>query len=318
MPVLYLTEDDVRQVLTIDLAIEAVETGLRKLALDEAVNCPRQRAQTDHCMLHVMSAAAKSIGYLGHKSYVTTRKGAHFHFHLFDGKTGEQLAWMRADFLGQIRTGAASAVATKYMARTDAATVGIFGSGKQARSQVLGLCKVRKIRTVNVYSPNESHRTQFATEMSAACGVEVLPVSSPEQAARDRDIVVTATTTRDPVLKGEWLRDGTHLNVIGSNFLGKAEIDVATIQRCATIVVDSKEQARLEAGDLMPAIEHGVIHWTDVYELGHIITGRYRGREDTSHITLFKSMGIAIEDVATAARVYERAKAAGLGRLLEV
>src|SRR5262249_779475 len=126
MPVLYLTEDDVRQVLTMEMALDAVETGLKKISLDEAVNIPRSRCQTDHSVLHVMSAAGKTLGVMGFKAYVTNRRGAKFHVNLFDGKTGEHLAWMQADYLGQVRTGAASGVATKYLARADSSTVGIF------------------------------------------------------------------------------------------------------------------------------------------------------------------------------------------------
>src|SRR5919201_5005210 len=126
--VLYLTEDDVRQLLTMDMALEAVEQGLRKMALDEAQNIPRSRRQTDHAMLHVMAASAKTLGVMGYKAYATSRKGAHFHVGLFDGKTGALLALLQADHLGQVRTGAASGVATQYMARPDASEVGLFGS----------------------------------------------------------------------------------------------------------------------------------------------------------------------------------------------
>src|SRR5215471_5509043 len=158
MPFLLLTEDDVRQVLNMEMALQAVEEGLRKLALDEAVNVPRSRAQTDHAMLHILSAAAKSLGYIGFKAYSMSRKGAQFHVALYDGKSGALLSMMQADYLGQMRTGAASGVATQYMARHDAVAVGCFGSGKQARTQLLAVCKVRKIRRVQVYSPNEEHR----------------------------------------------------------------------------------------------------------------------------------------------------------------
>jgi alanine dehydrogenase len=144
MPVLLLTEEDVRQVLTMEMALEGVEEGLRKLALDEAQNVPRSRVQTDHAMLHVMSASAKTIGVLGAKLYVTSRKGAHFHVALYDGRAGTMLALIQADYLGQVRTGAASGVATEYMARPDACEVGLFGSGKQARTQLLAVCRVRE------------------------------------------------------------------------------------------------------------------------------------------------------------------------------
>jgi alanine dehydrogenase len=318
MPVLYLTEEDVRGLLTMDMAMEAVEIGLKKVAIDEAVNVPRSRCQTDHAMLHIMSAAGKTLGVIGYKAYVTTKSGARFHFHLFDGRSGEHLAWMNADYLGQVRTGAASGIATKYMARPDCTRLGLFGSGKQARTQVQAICKVRSISRVHVFSPNEERRRAFAQEMSALCKTEVVPVARPEEAARNMDIVATATASREPVLFGNWLALGTHLNVIGSNFLGKAEIDMQTIRLCKKIVVDSKDQARNEAGDLRPALEEGVLHWAEVQELGHIIAGRYRGREHAEDITMFKSLGVAIEDVATAAKVYAKAKEKGVGRMLEV
>jgi alanine dehydrogenase len=317
MPVLLLTEDDVRQLLTMDMALAAVEDGLRRLALDEATNVPRARAQTDHAMLHTMSAAAKGLGIMGYKAYATSRKGANFHVGLYDGKTGALLALIQADYLGQMRTGAASGVATQYMARPDATEVGLFGSGKQARAQVLALCKVRKIRRIQVYSPNEERRLRFAKEMREACQCEVEPVPRPEMAAEDKDIIITATSSREPVLNGHWIAEGTHLNVIGSNFLGKAEVDAVAVRRCNAIVVDSKDQARIEAGDFVQALEEGSIHWADIHELGQVIVGRNTGRAHPEDVTMFKSLGIALEDVAVAGRVYARASAAGAGRLLE-
>lgn len=317
MPVLLLNEDEVRRLLTMDMALAAVEEGLRKLALDEVQNVPRSRSQTDHIMLHVMSASAKTLGVAGYKAYTTRRKAEHFHVGLFDGKTGALLALMQADHLGRMRTGAASGVATQYMARPDAGEVGLFGSGLQARTQVQAVCKVRKVRRVQVYSRTEENRTRFAREMSDVCGVEVEPVPRPEMAAEDKDIIITATTSREPVLNGHWIAEGTHLNVIGSNFLGKAEIDAVAVRRCDSIVVDSKDQARLEAGDFLQALEDGSIHWADVHELGQVIVGRYTGRAHAEDVTLFKSLGIAVEDVAVAARVYQKALAEKVGRMIE-
>ncbi len=316
--VLLLNEDDVRRLLTMDMALEAVELGLRKLALDEATNAPRERVQTDHAMLHIMSAGAKSLGVMGAKVYSTSRKtGARFLLPLFDGKTGELLCLMQADYLGQMRTGAASGVATRLMARPDAAELGVFGSGKQARTQVQAICRVRRINQVQVYSPNEERRRLFAEEMSALCQTEVVPVSRPEMAAEKKDIIVTATTSREPVLKGHWIAEGTHINAIGSNFLTKAEIDTATVRRCAVVAVDSKDQARLEAGDFQQALEDGSLHWANVRELGQILVGRYPGRKHPQDVTLFQSLGIAIEDVAVAARVYARAVDERAGKVLE-
>jgi alanine dehydrogenase len=318
MRVLLLSEEDVRHLLTMDMAIAAVEDGLRKLALDEAHNIPRARVQTDHAMLHIMSASAKTLGVMGYKAYSTQqKKSEHFHAGLYDGKTGALLCLMQADYLGQVRTGAASGVATQYMARPDASEVGLFGSGKQARTQVMAVCKVRKVRRVQVYSRNEENRRRFAAEMSDLCRTEVEPVPRPEMAAEDKDIVITATTSREPVLNGHWIAEGTHLNVIGSNFLGKAEIDAVAVRRCNSIVVDSKEQARLEAGDFAQALEEGSIHWADVHELGQVIVGRFTGRAHPQDVTLFKSLGIAIEDVAVAAKVYAKAQVEGVGKVIE-
>ncbi len=317
MSVLLLTEDDVRRLLTMEMALDAVEQVLRKQALEEAQNIPRARSQTDQAMLHVMSGAAKTMGIMGYKAYTTTRKGASFHVGLFDGKTGALQALIQADYLGQMRTGAASGVATQYMARHDAQEVGLFGTGKQARTQLLAVCKVRSISHVHIYSPNEEHRRAFAQEMAPLCGCDIDPVPRPELAATDKDIVITATSSREPVLHGDWLAEGTHLNVIGSNFLGKAEVDAVAVRRCESIIVDSKDQSRLEAGDFVHALEEGSIHWADVHELGQVIVGRFTGRAHAQDVTMFKSLGIALEDIAVASKVFAKAVEVGAGKMVE-
>jgi alanine dehydrogenase len=318
MSVLYLTEEDVRQVLTMEMAIEAVEVGLRKMALEEAFNIPRTRCQTDHAMLHVLSAAAKTLGVLGYKAYVTTKKGARFHVTIYDGKTGDMTAMMQADFLGQMRTGAASAVASKHLSRKESSTVGIFGSGKQARTQLLGTCKVRKIERAHVYSPHEENRKAFAAEMSTACGIPVTAVATPEEAARNLDIICTATKAREPVLKGEWISPGQHLNIVGSNFLSKSEIDVDVVKRVNLIFIDHKDQGKQEAGDLVEALDQRVIEWIDVQELGRLVAMRAPGRQSPQEVTLFKSLGIGLEDIAVAAKVLAKATEAGIGKKLEL
>lgn len=316
MGVLYLTESEVRQVLTMDVALPVVEAALRKISLDEAVNIPRQRCQTDQVMLHVLPAAVKTLNAIGLKVYSTSKAGAEFRVLLFDPKQGGLIAMIEADYLGQVRTGAASASATKKLARNDACTVGLFGTGRQARTQLEGVCKVRNIQQVKVYSRTEANRQRFAEEMSQVCRTEVVPVAEPRQAAEGLDIVITATTSREPVLLGEWIAPGTHLNIIGSNFLAKAEVDVEVFRKAQLVCVDSKEQAKLEAGDFDAALKQGVLHWSDVLEYPHILTGRYPGRESPTDVTVFKSLGIAVEDVAVGMKVLELARAAGLGREL--
>lgn len=318
MPVLHLTEAEVRGLLSMETAIEAVESALRKMALEEAFNVPRSRCQTDHAMLHVLPAAAKTLGVIGYKAYVTTRAGTRFDVTIYDGKTGEMLAVIQADYLGQMRTGAASAVATKHLARKDSTTAGIFGAGKQARTQLLGVSKVRKLTRAVVWSPSEGRRVAFARDMAAACGIEVVPAATPEEAARGLDVICTATTAREPVLFGAWLSLGQHVNAVGSNFLAKAEIDVDVARRSTLVTIDSKDQGRLEAGDLVAALDQGVIEWIDVAELGRVVAMRVPGRQSAADITLFKSLGIGLEDIAVAMKVYQKAKESGVGRWLEL
>jgi ornithine cyclodeaminase/alanine dehydrogenase-like protein (mu-crystallin family) len=313
MSVLYLTEAEVARVLTMDLALDAVATAFRKLALDEAVNIPRQRCQTDQVMLHVLPAAAKTLGAIGYKAYTTSKHGAKFHITLFDPKQGGITAILEADLLGQFRTGAASGIATKKLARADAVTVGCFGTGKQARTQLLAVCKVRPIKKVHVYGRDSARRTAFAAQLATETGVEVIPVEKPEEAARGLDILITATNSREPILLGEWLSPGQHLNLVGSNFISKAEVDIDVFRKATLVTVDNKEQAKAEAGDFVAGLNSALLHWSDILELAPLLVGRYPGRESPQDVTIFKSLGIGIEDIALAVKVVDLAKQQGLG-----
>jgi ornithine cyclodeaminase/alanine dehydrogenase-like protein (mu-crystallin family) len=312
--ILYLTEAEVAQLVTMDLALEAVETAFRKLGLDEAENVPRRRCQTDHVMLHVLPAAAKTLGAIGFKAYTTSKQGARFHVTLYDPRSGAMTAIMEADMLGQFRTGAASGVATKKLARPDAATVGCLGTGKQARTQILAVCKVRPVKTVKVHGRDTARRAAFAAQLATETGVEVMPVERAEDAVRGQDVVITATSSREPVLAGEWLSEGSHLNLVGSNLLAKAEADVEVFRRASMVTVDSKEQARLEAGDFVQALQQGVLHWDDIFDLSPVLLGKYPGRESARDVTVFKSLGLGVEDVALAVRVQQLARERGVGR----
>lgn len=316
MAIYYLTEAEVEQVLTMELALETTAAAFRKLALEEAENLPRQRCRTDHVMLHVLPAAAKTLNALGFKAYTTSKQGAQFTITLFDPKAGGITAILEADLIGQFRTGAASGVATKKLARADASTVGLFGTGKQARTQLLAVCRSKAITKAHVYSRDEQRRKDFATRLSQETGVEVIPVDKPEEAAKGLDIVITATSSKDPVLFGEWLSEGQHLNIIGSNFLAKTEVDVEVFRRTQLVTVDSKEQAKLEAGDFVEALKQGVLHWGDIYEFAPVLVGRYPGRESPQDVTMFKSLGLGIEDIALAVKVVELARQQGLGKEL--
>jgi ornithine cyclodeaminase/alanine dehydrogenase-like protein (mu-crystallin family) len=317
MPLL-LREEDVTGLLDIKTAIAAVEEVLRDQAEGQATNRPRYRVAMPTSQLHVMAAGDRRLGVYGLKAYTASRKGARFLVLLYESETGDLLAMIEADRLGQMRTGAASGVATKYMALESADTVGIFGAGWQAESQLMAICAVRRIKSIRVYSRGREHREAFARKMTSLLRVEVTAVQCPEEAVRSQSIVVTATTAREPVLKGEWIEPGTHLNAAGSNFLSKTEVDVETIRRARIIAVDSIEQSKMESGDLLPAIDRGVISWESVTELGRIVAGRDAGRSSNQDITLFKSNGVALEDISTALRVYKLARERGLGEEIEL
>jgi ornithine cyclodeaminase/alanine dehydrogenase-like protein (mu-crystallin family) len=306
MPLL-LTEQDVTELLDMEVAVQAVEAVLRNQAEGRATNRPRQRVASPSCQMHVMPAGDRALGVCGLKTYTASKKGSRFLVLLYDFENGDLLAIIEADRLGQMRTGAASGVAVKYMSRSDADTAGIFGSGWQAESQLRALCAVRQIKSIRVYSRSAERREAFARRMTALLRVDVSPVETAREAAENQSIVITATTAREPVLKGEWISAGSHLNIMGSNFLAKCEVDVETIRRASIIAVDSVEQSKIEAGDLLPAIERGVIFWESVNELGRIVAGQVPGRRTGEEITMFKSNGIALWDIAVAKVVYERA-----------
>jgi alanine dehydrogenase len=316
MPAIYFTEDDVRELLDVETAIQVLEAAFRHLAEERAVNVPRTRARAPGITLHTMSAAAEYLGFVGWKAYTTTRAKARFHVGLYAAESGELVALIEADYLGQLRTGAASGVATEYMARPDAKTVGVFGTGKQARTKLKAMTTVRRIERAEVYSRDAERREQFAREMSEYCGTQVVPVHSPEEAAAEKDIVICATTSDVALFEGRVLDPGTHLNVVGSNYLTKTEIDVETVRRADTIVCDSIEACRREAGDFVEALEAGVTDWQLMRELAGVVAGQETGRALPEHITLFKSVGLAIEDVALAAKLLERARDENVGQSL--
>jgi len=299
------------------LALEAVEEAFRRLADSRAILHCRERLELPgKAFLHYMAAGDTVSGYIGMKIYTSVRGALRFLVPLYLAKTGELVALLEADYLGQMRTGAASGVATKYMARADTRTVGVIGTGLQARTQVEAIAAVRRTERIRAFGRDAERRKQFAREMSDRLGLPVEPVGSGEEAVRRADIVVAATNSSAPVVLGRWLAPGTHINAIGANFPQKRELDDEAVQRASVIAADSREQSRLEAGDLIQALGKDPERWAAVHELAEIVAGSAPGRTDDRQITLFKSNGIAIEDVAVAARVYELAKQRGLGRRL--
>lgn len=315
---LFLDELQVTELLPMEMAMTAVEDALRQQGLGSALNNPRTRVRLPTGQLHMMGGALPTLGVFGYKAYTAVKGKVRFHVMLYSTETGELLAMLQADRLGQMRTGAASGVASKYMARADARTVGIFGTGWQARSQLEALCAVRPIQGVKAYGRDAGRRQGFCDEMSRRLGVAVEAATSPEAAIKGMDVVITATSAREPLFDGNWLEPGTHVNAIGSNALLRREIDETVVRRSALIVVDSKEQARRECGDLLGPLERGNLHWGQIRELGDVVAGLIPGRQQRSEITLFESHGLAIWDLAAAAAVYRAARSKGIGRELTV
>jgi ornithine cyclodeaminase/alanine dehydrogenase-like protein (mu-crystallin family) len=310
---LLLNESDVTMLLPMSLALEAVEEVFRWQGEGKLTNKPRVRLSVPGGLLHVMPAALPEARVMGLKAYATVRGGMKFVVLLFSAETGALIAVIEADKLGQMRTGAASGVATKHLARADADHVGCYGTGWQARSQLEAVCAVRRVRVVHVYGRDPDRRARFAEEMTLALGVPVAPVDRPEAAARDASILVTITNSRTPVLEGRWITPGAHVNAAGSNALQRSELDVEAVRLAGLLVTDSVEQARVECGDLVAALEQGAIRWDDVHELGEIVAGRHAGRTRSEEITLFESQGVAMEDVAVAVRLVARARERGVG-----
>jgi alanine dehydrogenase len=312
---LLLSEADVQQILTMPVALAAVEDSFRRLADGSALLHSRQRLHIPgKSYLHYMAAADGTGNYMGLKIYTSAKVGLRFLVPLFQVDSGELLALIEADYLGQIRTGAASGLATKLLARADASKIGIIGTGLQSRTQLHALALVRTITGVRAFSRTPEHRERFAKEMTEQLGFPVVAVASAQEAVHGADIVVTATNSTDPVLDGSWLTPGMHINAIGANFPQKHELDGTAVRRCDIIAADSREQSKIEAGDLIQMYGDDKRRWDNVTELSEIVAGKVPGRSNPEQITLFKSNGIAIEDIVVAGRIYEIAKERGMGR----
>lgn len=316
MAAIYLTENDVRGLVSMTDAVSAVEVAFRKVATGEAENVPRARSRAPGIILHSMSAAAGYLGLVGWKNYTTTPLGAKFLIGLYRAESGEMAALIEADRLGQLRTGAATAVAVGTLADPHATELGLFGTGHQAETQLEAIVRARPIKHVFVYSRNAEGRTAFADRMTKHLGIDVQPVDRPQEAAEDLPIVVTATSSREPVFDGRDLAEGSLVCAVGNNWLNRAEIDSTVIRRADNIVCDSVKACQLEAGDFVESLEKGMFDWSQAVELSDVVAGKATGRNNTSSVVLFKSVGLAIEDVALGAIVLQRALQQRVGRPL--
>ena len=314
---LHISETEVRAVLTMPMAVEAIEEISRKQATGEVVVHPRRRFELPGGgFFHYMAAADFSMGFVAMKQYTYVRGKLRFLVPLYEMATGDLLAIIEADYMGQLRTGAASGVATKYLARKDSRVAAIIGTGGQARTQLEAIFTVRKLESARAYGRDAAKREKFCAEMSERLGIPVRPCTSAAEAVRGADIVSTATTTSQPVVSGADLSPGAHINAIGANHAHKRELDDEAVASADIIVVDSVEQSRQEAGDLIIAFHGDESCWTGVKKLSEIVAGKASGRTSDTEVTLFKSNGIASWDLAAAMKVYALAREKGLGREL--
>lgn len=310
---LFLNENDVRQLLTMPLTLDAVEEAHKELSLNNAIDIPRQRTRLPQTALHILQGALPGRDAIGYKAYTSNRSGVRFLVHVFSAASGVLRVVLEADYLGMMRTGAASGVATQWLARPDAEVLGVFGAGWQAEGNIEAVAAVRKLRKVKVFARNAERLAAFCAKMSDRLGVDVLPAGSAEETVRGSDIVSTITTASSPLFDAAWLSPGTHINAAGSNSLIRREVGEDVLKICRPIVVDSVETALKEAGDLLPVLEKGRLSERQLVELGEVILGRHSGRSKPEDITLFESQGMAVQDISVAVRLEALAREQGLG-----
>jgi alanine dehydrogenase len=315
---LFLDEASVRQLVTMEDALAAVEEVFAAQGSGGVFNVPRVRAPVKGGTLRITAAVLSYRGYYGVKvsSTAVFHSNAGRMFCLYREETGELCAIVQVFAMGALRTGAASGIATKYLANADAAVLGVLGSGRQARTQVDAICAVRPISEIRVWSPRQASRDAFCADSKNNNKIKYLSVNTPEQAVRGADVLITATTATEPVVHGEWLKPGVHINAIGANFEHRRELDSATVAAAKFIATDDTEQVRYESTDLAVPVSEGRLSWDQVHSLGDVVAGKLKGRQSHQDVTLFKSLGVAIEDVALAARAYEKALKLGVGMTL--
>ncbi len=313
---LYLHDEDVSSLLTLPAAVECVEKAFRLLSDGAALNGARRRATVGGASLNVMWAAAPTLDVLGIKEYLVVRpdvtQGAVLTLLLHSISTGRLLSVLKADRLGQLRTAAASAVATRALARPESASLALYGCGYQAWTQALAMAVVLPgLETVQVVGRNPVRRDRFVEGLRRSLAVEVTAANA-DEAAEAADVIVTATGASEPIFDGRRVRPGAHINAVGSNSATKRELDRRLLERVSLVVVDERETAAEECGDLIAN------DWDQslVVPLGDVLVGRTSGRSHADDLTLFESQGLALQDVVCAAEIYQRAVETGVGQLL--
>ncbi len=310
-----ITEQDVEKMLSIRAAIPVIEDVFRMAGEGTAENPPRYRMPLAKGFLQFGPAALHAKQVAGFKLWANfgspLRQVWDF---LYSMETSELLAIIQAHAIGTFRTSAATAVAVKYLSSPQASIVGMYGTGRQAEAQLEAVCAVRPIRAARIYSRTWDSREAFCRRVSKKLEIDAVPMARPEDVPRDADITITITNSETPVLFGEWIARPGLVVGAGANHWYEREIDEKLVQMAKLIVVDEKEHSKVEGGDLLWPIGHGMLRWDQVEDLGDVVVGRVTVPDFGSGVILFESHGLAIEDVAIAAKAYELARAQGLGR----
>ena len=314
---LFLRDEEVSRAVTMDDMLPAIESMQGHFGRGEAMILPRRKIIASGGMLAVMGGGLFYDGVLGVKTYTVVRGTYSFQVRLYAADTGRLMCYTQANRLGQLRTGATTAVAVKYLSNSDAATVGIIGTGYQAPTQLEAVSKVRSIKSVKAFSRSAENRDAFARSMSDSLGLDVASAAGHQEVVEGSDIVICIAAATEPVMNGEWLATGATLVGAGPTTWRIREVDDATLVRADKIFVDSAEQVRDEAGDMASAVDRGLLQWSQLLELRHAVAGTLTGRDNHSQIVYAKMMGTGVADVAAAKLAYDKATDMGLGTEME-
>jgi len=301
-----ITEQDVKNLLTMEIAINSLEEIFKQESKNNAVNSSRIRINLPEGILNFMAASSKKLNLIATKSYIPKPKTSiKFYVQLYNAKDGNLISTIEANLMSRIRTGAATGLATKYLSKNDSSVLGLIGTGSQALHQAIAICTHRKIQKINVFSRNMNNRKNFCEIIKKNIqNVDVIPSKTSKECVEDADIITTITNSATPVLSSEWIKPGTHINAAGTNIGTKRELDEKTISKASIIITDNIPQAKVECGDLIHSIKQGKTSWGKINSLSDLVAGKIKRRNNDSEITIFESQGVGLEDLAVGSAVY--------------
>lgn len=313
----FLTNAQVNECASLEDILPAIEAMMGNHGDGQAANMTRRRIATPGGYVAVMGGAIMHDGVFGVKTFTHTQNGYSFQVSLYDADSGELLLYTQANRLGQLRTGATTAVAVKHLAGDDACTVGIVGTGNQAADQLRAVSMVRQVKGVRAFSRNAENRQAFASRMTGDLGLPVTAAETNKDAVAECDIVIAIASAQTPVVQGEWLSAGSTVIGAGPTLLRYREVDDGTLARADRRFVDSLEQAPLECGDISAAVDLGLVQWSQFHELRHVVAGTIPGRTSGDEVVYCKLMGTGLADVAAAKAVWQRAERMDIGMVMD-